>query len=102
MSNWIRVASLSELPADKGKEVVAENRVVALFRVDEDVYAIDGICLHAGGPLADGKLSGTVVTCPWHGWQYDVTSGEHCLNKNLCAVSFAVDVRGDDVYVRID
>lgn len=102
MSEWIRVASLSELPEDAGKEVVAENRVIALFRVGDAVHAIDGICLHAGGPIAKGTLAGTVVTCPWHGWQYDVTTGEHCLNKTLCTTSFPVDVRGDDVFVRLE
>ncbi|MEX0725431.1 MAG: Rieske 2Fe-2S domain-containing protein [Planctomycetaceae bacterium] len=102
MSNWIRVASLAELPVETGKEVVAENRVVALFRVGESVYALDGICLHAGGPLAKGKVSGNVVTCPWHGWQYDVTSGENCLNKNICETPFPVEVRGDDVFIRLD
>ena len=101
MSDWIRVASLAELPENTGREVVAENRVIALFRVGEAVYALDGICLHAGGPIAKGALTGNVVTCPWHGWQYDVTSGEHCLNKNLCAATFPVEVRGDDVFVRL-
>ncbi len=101
MSDWVRVAEVGELPQGTGKEVVAGNRVLALFLVGETVYAIDGICLHAGGPLAEGKLEGHVVTCPWHGWQYDVATGRHCLNANLCTASFPVDIRDGDVFVQI-
>ncbi len=101
MPDWVRVAAVNELPQRTGKEVVAGNRVLALFLVGETVYAIDGICLHAGGPLAEGKLEGPIITCPWHGWQYDVTTGRHCLNANLCTTSFPVEICDGDVFVQV-
>ena len=47
----------------------------ALFRIDGTVRAIDGLCPHEGGPLAEGTVSKGVVTCPWHGWTFDACTG---------------------------
>lgn len=96
-----RVASLTEIPTDTGLEVVAGGRIIALFKVDDQVQAIDGICAHAGGPIAKGSLNGSVVTCPWHGWQYDVNTGAHCLTPAICQQSFEVIVEGDEVFISI-
>lgn len=101
MSEKHRVASLDEIPSETGLEVVAGGRVIALFRVGEEVHAIDGICAHAGGPLAKGALDGPIITCPWHGWQYDVTSGAHCLTPQICQQAFEVSVVEGDVFVAI-
>lgn len=101
MAEWVRVASVDDIPPGTGQELTAADRVVALFHVDGDFYALDGICPHAGGPLGEGTLNGTVVTCPWHGWQFDVSSGRHRLNPNLCHTSFAVKVEDGEVYVQI-
>ena len=53
--------------------VCRRGRVIALFNVDGTFYALDGVCPHQGGPLGQGTLEGCIVTCPWHGWQFDVT-----------------------------
>jgi nitrite reductase (NADH) small subunit len=100
-SEKYRVASLQEIPSDTGLEVTAGGRVIALFNVDGQVHAIDGICAHAGGPIAKGVLNGQTITCPWHGWQYDVTTGTHCLTPAICQHSFEVTVEGEDVVVTI-
>ena len=94
-----RVAALSEIPPGAGKEITVGDRVIALFNVDGALYALDGICPHAGGPLAKGRLAGQVVTCPWHGWQFDVTSGRHCLTERIQTGCFAVAAEGEDVYI---
>lgn len=101
MSEWVRVAGADEIPPGTGKEYAARGRVVALYNVDGTFYALDGVCPHAGGPLGEGMLSGTVVTCPWHGWQFDVTSGQHCLNANLTHQAFPVRLDGNDVLVEL-
>jgi nitrite reductase/ring-hydroxylating ferredoxin subunit len=75
--------------------------VIALFHVDGRFYALDGICPHAGGPLGEGTLCGGIVTCPWHGWQFDVTTGRHASNARLQHAAFGVKVEGNDVYVEI-
>ena len=101
MSQRQRVASLQELATGTGREVVAGDRVVALFRTEHGCFAIDGVCAHAGGPVGKGVLKGNVVTCPWHGWQYDVTTGKHCLNPRIAQQAFETTVEGDDVSVEV-
>lgn len=101
MSERIRIASIHDIPTGTGKELVAAGRVVALFNLDGQFHAIDGICAHAGGPVAKGAVKGCIVTCPWHGWQYDVTTGKHCLNDRISQESFAVTVEGEDIFVEI-
>lgn len=102
MTEKHKVASLSDIPTDTGMEVTAGGRVIALFKVDGHVRAIDGICAHAGGPLGKGPISGSIVTCPWHGWQYDVSTGSHCLTPAICQETFEVTIEGDDVFVEVN
>lgn len=101
MSNWIEIAKVEEVPVGQGKEFTLFGRIVALFNVDGEFQAIDGICAHAGGPLGEGELSGCIVTCPWHGWQYDVHSGAMCLNDQIRQESFPVKIEDDAVMVEM-
>jgi len=101
MPQRVRVCAVEEIPAGQGKEVLAGDRIVALFHVDGQFYALDGVCPHAGGPLGEGTLSGSIVTCPWHGWQFDVTTGMHCLNQRIQHPSYRVEVEGQDVFVEL-
>jgi nitrite reductase/ring-hydroxylating ferredoxin subunit len=101
MPRSVRVAAVSDVPPGRSIEVMADDQVVALFNVDGKFYALDGVCPHAGGPLGEGTLRGTIVTCPWHGWQFDVTNGQNCLNARVTHKSFPVGVDGDDVLVEL-
>lgn len=96
-----RVASLSEIPPGTAIEVTVSDRVIAVFNVDGALYALDGICPHSGGPLAKGRLAGQIITCPWHGWQFDVTTGRHCLAPRIQTGCVAVSAEGDDVFVEV-
>lgn len=99
--SWIRVASVAELPPGSCGEYVAGERIVALFNVGGRFHALDGICPHQGGPLGKGTLSGCIVTCPWHGFQFDVTTGQHQTSKSLVHPTFPVKVEGDEVFVDV-
>jgi len=101
MAEYHRVAAVADVPPGMGTECTAGGRMIALYNVDGEFYALDGVCPHAGGPLGKGVLDGQIVTCPWHGWQFDVTSGHHCLNDALQHPQFDVKVDGDDVLVAI-
>jgi nitrite reductase (NADH) small subunit len=101
MAQWHKVARREEIPPGTARELTAGGRVVALFNVDGAFYALDGICPHAGGPLGEGTLTGCLVTCPWHGWQFDVTTGRHALSPGISHARFAVKIEGNDIYVEI-
>src|SRR5471032_2556173 len=72
---FVTSARVGDIPPGTARMVTVEGRWVGLFNIDGVFHAIDNVCLHRGGPLCDGAITGTVVTCPWHGWQFDVTSG---------------------------
>ena len=99
MSEMVRVADVAEIPEGCGKEFTLGERVIAIFNVGGRFYALDGICRHAGGPLGQGQLSGSIVTCPWHGWQFDVCTGRHCLTERIRQDVFRVEVREGGIFV---
>ena len=76
VDGWTPVAQLGELPEGGAKVVHLGGEQVALFNSGGQVYAIGNRCSHANGPLAEGRLEGTAVTCPWHDSQFDITTGE--------------------------
>jgi nitrite reductase/ring-hydroxylating ferredoxin subunit len=92
------VVKTGDLRPGEGKIAEAGGRSIAVFNVDGKFHCIDNTCCHRGGPLGDGELDGTTVTCPWHGWRYDVTTGK-CLAPNpaMGVQSFPVQVVGDEV-----
>ena len=97
----IRVCPSSDVPAGEGRVVEAGGRTLALFNVDGAFYAIDNTCAHRGGPLGEGELDGTIVTCPWHGWRWDVKSGANANNPAVKMTCFAVSVEAGDVFVEV-
>jgi len=103
MAGFVKVAERSELPPGGKKLAEVEGRAIALFNVDGSFYAIDDVCTHDGGPLAEGDFEGTEIRCPRHGARFDVRTGRAlCLPAFEPVATHAVEVRGDDVYVAID
>ncbi|MGH9827209.1 MAG: Rieske (2Fe-2S) protein [Blastocatellia bacterium] len=97
----MRTTRVEEVPPGMIREFQLEGVVIALSNVDGKFFAINNVCLHRGGPLGEGELQGKVVTCPWHGWQYDVTSGKVCGNPAVGVETYPVEVRGEDIFVDI-
>src|SRR5687767_15970023 len=102
MPRWIEVAKLSDCPPGGACEVVAGDQMLALYNVEGTFYALDGVCPHQGGPLGKGRLVGEVVTCPWHGWQFDVRTGCLKLRPSLVQPGFPVKIEGDAVFVDLE
>jgi len=101
MANFVKVAQTSEIPAGQGKCVEVEGKRIAIFNVDGTYYAIDDVCPHQGGPLNEGELSATVVPCPWHGWEYDITTGVNRDDSDVVQEKFEVMVDGNDILVAV-
>ena len=98
---FVRAAKASEVAPGTIREVRVGDTVVALANVGGAFYAMSNTCLHRGGPLGQGPLEGQTVTCPWHGWQFDVTTGKANMNPNAGVACYAAEVRGHDVFVDI-
>ncbi|MCX6056876.1 MAG: Rieske 2Fe-2S domain-containing protein [Chloroflexi bacterium] len=73
---YIKAASTTEIPQGTMKKVNVSGKVILLANVDGKFYALDNACPHSGGSLADGKSNGDVVTCPKHGAQFNLKTGE--------------------------
>lgn len=75
MANFVQVGKTSELKDGTMKKVLAQGREILLARAGDKYYAVNNRCPHLGGNLSQGKLEGTVVTCPRHGSQFDLSDG---------------------------
>ena len=93
------VAALDELEEDEGKCVLVEGRQVALFRVGDAVHAIDNLCPHQGGPLADGWVNNGQVICPLHGWEFSLETGTTTMGEPVPVHKVRID--GNNVQVAI-
>ena len=96
----VRAARLDDLAVGRPLRVDAAGTPVVLVRAGDAVYACGAVCAHNGGPLEDGKLSGTRLACPWHGWMYDVRTGQCVFPGRGAAVPiYPVRVENDEVWV---
>ena len=102
MGDFVRVASVGELPDPGATVVEVDGEVIALFHVEGAFHALDDVCTHDGGPLASGELSGHKVACPRHGAKFDVRTGA-ALSMPAVRATRAHDVKVEDggVWVRL-
>ena len=101
MPEFVKVCKKSEIPDDTGKLVQARGKDIALFKSNGKVCAIYAHCAHQGGPLDEGGLTDGMVTCPWHGWEFNVETGECGFNKAIKQPTFKVKEEGDDILIEV-
>ena len=102
MADFVRVASTSDIQKSEGRMFEVNGRQVAIFNVGGGrFHAIDNVCEHQGGPLAEGELEGCIVTCPWHGWTYDVGTGASPDDPDTKVQTFEVKVEGSDILIAV-
>jgi len=99
MANFVKAAKKSDVGEGKGMVVNLGDNAVALFNVGGSFHAIDNTCKHAEGPLGEGELDQAQVTCPLHGWQYDVTTGACLTDPSVSQKKYNVKVEGDDILI---
>ena len=102
MPNFVRVASISDLNPGENKIVFIEDEEIALFNIDGEFFAISNSCPHRGGPLGDGTLEGDIITCPLHGWRFNVKSGMNEVMPNVKVQCYQVKIEGNDILVSLD
>ena len=97
-----KVATVSEIPAGRGRSVRVGERRIALFHVDGSYFAIDDRCPHMGADLSSGILKDRTVMCSWHGWQFDLESGG-CLNVEWAKLrNYPLIIRGQEIFLTIE
>ena len=96
-----KIAKISDIPEGQGKTFTVEGKDVAVFNKGGQLFAIDNTCIHKGGALGEGSLEDETVTCPLHGWQYNITTGECLKNPEAKLDTFTVTVENDEVCLEI-
>lgn len=96
-----KVAEHDEIGDGASKIVTVAGRSIALFRIRDQYFAIQNNCLHRGGPLGEGEIKNYEVTCPWHGWKYNIVDGSFSLIPTLKVKTFSVKVNGEGVFVEV-
>ena len=98
---FVIVGVVSEFTPGQGRMVVVNGRHVALFRLGDEFFALDNMCLHRGGPLCEGPIANNVVTCPWHGWSYQIKTGMMVQDPRVGVSKHDVRIDGEAVAVRL-
>jgi nitrite reductase (NADH) small subunit/3-phenylpropionate/trans-cinnamate dioxygenase ferredoxin subunit len=101
MSDFQTVCKVQDIPDGEGKAVAVGKKILAVFRVDGQLYAIDDVCPHMGASLSTGYVEQGIVTCPWHAWRFRLRDGTWADNPRLKIGSYPVRVEGDDVQVQV-
>lgn len=102
MARRVRVGALEELKPGRGHRVEFGGRCLALFRVDDQVYAIGAVCPHRGGPLEEGELEGETVVCPWHAYDFNLRTGECGAVPGLRTPTVPVVVEGNEIFLVLE
>ena len=102
MPNFVKVAMVSELKPGENKVVNVNGEEIALFNVNGEFFATGNTCPHRGGPLGEGYLEGDVVTCPWHGWRFNVKTGVSLVMPTAKVQSYNVKVENNEVFVSLE
>jgi len=94
-----KLATLDEMPPGTLLEIVQGNDLYALCNVEGEIRAVSGVCPHHGGPLGQGALDGGFVTCPWHAWEFDSSTGACGFNDAVCVATYPVRVEAGEILV---
>ncbi len=96
---FVSVAAVADVAPDSAVCVTVDGRDIGIFHVDGNFYAIDNTCPHQGGPLNEGFIEGTRVTCPWHSWCFNLTDGTMTLGDFDAIDTFDVRIDGGTIGV---
>lgn len=102
MSEFTTVAKVGAVPDGEGRAFTIDGRVVGVFLIDGEYFAINDLCPHMGASLASGHVEDHAVTCPWHAWRYSVKDGTWLDNpRGVKTDSWPVRLEGDSIQVAV-
>jgi nitrite reductase (NADH) small subunit len=98
---YVKAGMLDELPPGSAMEAQIGEQTIAICNVGGELHALEGVCLHAGGPLGHGALHGHMLVCPWHAWEYDCRTGCNDFDEEIKLAKFPVNVENGEILVEI-
>ncbi len=101
MSDFVRIGGVQELPeAGQAKEFTCGAQTICVANVEGKYLAVDNVCPHRGGPLGQGIVEGTKIVCPWHGWEFELTTGNNPFTPNLSVPAYDLKIEEGSIYAR--
>jgi nitrite reductase/ring-hydroxylating ferredoxin subunit len=97
----LKVGAVGALPPGSVTEVEGPDARYAVCNLDGKLFCLDGTCPHAGGPLGQGALNGSMLVCPWHGWEFDCRTGVNDFDEDVQQTMFPVIVEGGDIFIEV-
>jgi len=101
MAEWISAGKVDSILEGQPKIITHKHLEIAIFLVGNDYFALRNFCPHRGGPIAEGIISGNLVTCPYHDWTFEISTGECTLNPAACIQKFAIRLTGEEIEVQV-
>jgi nitrite reductase (NADH) small subunit len=102
VAEFLKIATVAELPADgEAREFECAGKTLCIARVNGELSAMDNVCVHRGGPLGQGVVMDGKIICPWHGWEFDPTTGKAIHAKGMGVAVHPLKIEGDDVLVEL-
>jgi nitrite reductase/ring-hydroxylating ferredoxin subunit len=100
--NFKEVSSLQDIAPGTTRLVWGGTGSIVLCNVEGEIHALENSCAHAGAALSGGKLCGKVITCPAHGWRFDVTTGSLLVAPQMKVKRFPVKIEEGKIYVQVE
>jgi len=101
MSDFHTVCRVDEVIEGEGKTIVLGDKLIALFRVQGEFFAIDDVCPHMGASLSGGYLEQGIVTCPWHAWRFRLADGAWADNPRIKIGCYPVRVQENVIQIQL-
>src|SRR4051812_49037920 len=98
MGKFVKATQKSSVAEGASICVELEGKRIALFQTGGKFYALEDSCKHRGGPLSEGSLDGNAIACPWHGFVFDVTTGNCATIPGMKQGTFPIKIEGDDIF----
>lgn len=99
---WQALCNPDEIQEGAGREFLVNQQVIAVFVHEDKYFAVDGMCAHQGGPIAQGQQDAQCITCPWHGWQYDLSNGHNLLTHKKMLTTYPIELRDGQLWVEVE
>jgi nitrite reductase (NADH) small subunit/3-phenylpropionate/trans-cinnamate dioxygenase ferredoxin subunit len=102
MPEFQTVARLTELADGQAKTVTVGDKLIALFRVGNEVFALDDVCPHMGASLSEGEVANGIVTCSWHGWRFRLADGAWADSPRVKTGCYPVRIVDEEIQVLVE
>jgi len=102
LTKYLKIANIKDIPQKTGKKVQVNGKSIALFKYEDNIFALNNRCPHQGADISDGFVKEGRAVCPLHGWSFDLETGAFIGNENTRIRTYEIKVEGNDVLIGLE